>query len=302
MAEENVVDAPVEKQVQNVVTSENSAEFYAGKIGLANNADEPMAGEPEPGSDESKSEPAAEDKATATDVPKTEKVKMRFDKVSRERDSAIQEAAKEREARLALEERIRALEGKPAQTEAPVFSQKPNPDDFKDAFAYAEALSKWSAEDALARRDQEERQRREAEQQDKVMKAWSSKVEKVIDELPDYENIVASSSVQVNDAVRDAILESDVGPQILYELASNDELAERITNMSTASALRELGKLEARFEAKPEPKGKTVVAQSKAPEPINPLRGSGGFAGATTEVEKMSFQQYRAARKAGKIR
>ena len=65
--------------------------------------------------------------------------------------------------------------------------------------------------------------------------------------------MVASSSVVVNDAVRDAIIESDIGPRILYELASDDELAEKLTSLSTAGALKLIGKLEAQFEKTEEP-------------------------------------------------
>ena len=102
-----------------------------------------------------------------------------------------------------------------------------------------------------------------------------------------------------------AIIESDIGPRILYELASNDELAEKLTSMSTAGALKLIGKLEAQFEKTEEPakaEKKTVTAKSNAPEPIRPLRSTGGVADVAIDSENLSFQQWKAARKAGKIR
>jgi hypothetical protein len=117
--------------------------------------------------------------------------------------------------------------------------------------------------------------------------------------------MVTSSSMSVNDTVRDAIIESDVGPRILYELASNDELAEKLSTMSTAGALKLIGKLEAQFEKTETPtkaEKKTVAAKSKAPEPIRPLRSTGGVADVGMDGNDMSYQQWKAARQAGKIR
>ena len=120
---------------------------------------------------------------------------------------------------------------------------------------------------------------------------------------------MASSPVQVNDAVRDAILESDVGPQILYELASNDELAEKITKLSPINALREIGKLEARFEDASKnaaPKTvKTASEKSKAPAPINPLKATSGALNTKIGSDGQfhgTYAQWKEARRAGKIR
>jgi hypothetical protein len=122
--------------------------------------------------------------------------------------------------------------------------------------------------------------------------------------MPDFDDIVASSDVVVNDDIRDAILESDVGPQILYHLAENDDVAKRIAGLSPKQALREIGKLEARFEAKETaPEAKPIV-RSKAPAPIQPLRGSNPAdvpLSANGEWHG-TFQAWKEARKAGKIR
>jgi hypothetical protein len=75
--------------------------------------------------------------------------------------------------------------------------------------------------------------------------------------------------------------------------------------MSIPSALKLIGKLEARFEKTEAPakaEKKSVAAKSNAPEPIRPLRSTGGVSDVAIDGEKLSFQQYRAARLAGKIR
>jgi hypothetical protein len=309
MSEAQVADAPVvaeqPKQAGTVVTSENLAEFNADKLGLASE-ESPTAAEvdenpSEPAAEKGQSEPKlADDEATGTDEKKQNpKLEKRFSELTKQRKEA-EARAEEAERRLA------AIEGKQApQQQAPESTQKPTPDNYRDAFEYAEALSQWSAEQALLKREQEVKQKEFEVQKQKVIQTWQQKLEATIAELPDYEDMVASSNVKVNDTVRDAILESDVGPRILYELASDDDIAEKLSTMSTASALKLIGKLEAKFEKTEEPvkaEKKTVAAKSKAPEPIRPLRSTGGVAEVSMDGNDMSYQQWKAARQAGKIR
>jgi hypothetical protein len=304
-----VVDQP--KTAGTVVTSENLAEFNANKLGLASESS-PTAAEvdenpSEPAAQDGQSEPKlADDEATGTEEKKQNpKLEKRFSELTKQRKEAEAQAAEERAKRESLEARLAALESNQAPTQAPENNQKPSPDNFKDAFEYAEALAQWSAEQALVRREQEVRLKEAETQKQKVIQTWQQKLEVTKTEFPDYDDMVSSSSVKVNDTIRDAILESDVGPRILYELASDDEIAEKLSTMSTASALKLIGKLEAQFEKTEEPvkaEKKTVAAKSKAPEPIRPLRSTGGVADVGMDGNDMSYQQWKAARQAGKIR
>ena len=312
MSEAQVVSEP--KTASTVVTSENLADFNANKLGLATEPSPTAAdtvdtkSSSEPAAKEGQSEPGlAKDEATETDENKRiPKIERRFDKLTKQKSEAEAQAAEERAKREDLERRLAELEGQrtPAQANAQE-DREPQPDDFKDAFDYARALSKWSAEQALARREQEVKQKEAEAEQQKVIQTWQQKLEATKAELPDYEDMVASSTLKVNDTVRDAIVESDVGPRILYELASDDDLAEKLGTMSTAGALKLIGKLEARFEKTDAPakaEKKTVAAKSNAPEPIRPIRSSSGLADVTIDPEGLSYQQFQAARKAGKIR
>ena len=299
------------KQASSVVTSENLADFNADKLGLASESS-PTAAEV----DESPSEPAAkdgqnepklaDDEATGTEEKKQNpKLEKRFSELTKARKEAEAQAAEERTKREGLEARLAALESVKAPTQAPEGNQKPTPDNYKDAFEYAEALADWSAEQALVRREQEVKQKEVEAKREKVISTWQQKLEATKAELPDYEDMVASSTVTVNDTVRDAILESEVGPRILYELASDDEIAEKLSTMTTSSALKLIGKLEAQFEKTEAPakaERKSVAAKSNAPEPIRPLRSTGGVADVAIDGEKLSFQQWKAGRLAGKIR
>ena len=83
-----------------------------------------------------------------------------------------------------------------------------------------------------------------------------------------------------------------------------DRLHALLQDHGLTAALRAIGRLEAQYE-KTEPQTKTVVGKSKAPAPINPIRSAanGRDVNLTSDGQfHGSYQAWRAARLAGKIR
>ena len=295
-----------EKEASQVLTSDNAAEFYANRLGLAESPAPSEAEESEPVEVVEQSEPEeAEAEAKQEGERKQNpKLERRFSEITKQREEARKEAQTEREARQALEARLAALESK-GQPKANPVDEKPQPSQFSDAFEYAEALAEYTADQRIANMKREEAEAKQAEERQKVINQWSSKVEAAKANLPDFDDIVASSDVVVNDDIRDAILESDVGPQILYHLAENDEIAKKIAGLSPKQALREIGKLEARFEVKPEAEKPAPIVRSKAPAPIQPIRGGKNTPDVPMGSDGVFFgtaAQWKELRKAGKIR
>lgn len=290
-----------DKEASQVLTSENSAEFYANRLGLADQP-EVEAVQTEPTEVEERSEPEIEEKEQEEKPKANPKLERRFSEITKQREQARQEAQQEREARLALEARLAALERQPAP-QAPKVDEEPQPSQFNDAFEYAKALAEYTADKRIDEMKRQEAEAKQAQERQKVIETWATKVQAAKATLPDFDDIVASSDVVVNDDIRDAILESDVGPQILYHLAENDDVAKKIAGLSAKQALREIGKLEARFEAK-ETAPPPPIVRSKAPAPIQPLRGSSpaDVPLSTNGEWHGTFQAWKEARKAGKIR
>ena len=314
-----------ERVASNLVTSENLAEFTAQKLGLVDPtpADEAAsedansaAAEPDAEADQSGQDGEGKD-ATATEEPKEKKpnpkLERRFSEITKQREAAREEARREREARESLEARLKELEAKvspqPAQAEADEIGEEPKPEQFSDMYEYAKALAEYTADKKLMERDREEKARKAAAEQEQKFKAWADRVNAAKNDLPDFDDMVQSSDVRVSDPVRDAIIESEHGPQILYYLAENSEFAKKLADMSVVSAVREIGKIEARFvrDATKDsaPEVKPVVGKSKAPAPINPLRGAVNTVDANLDADGNfhgTYQQWKAARAAKKIR
>ena len=297
-----------EKEASQVLTSENAAEFYANRLGLAESPAETEAvDETEPEAEETQSEPKEAEKEANQEGERKQnpKLEKRFSEITKQREEARKEAQNERQARLDLEQRLAAMEQQRQPQQQSYADTEPQPSQFNDAFEYAKALAEFSTEKALAERDRQVAQQREQEAQQKIIQSWAQKVQEAKADLPDFDDLVASSDVVVNNAVRDAILESDVGPQILYHLAENNDLAKRIASLSPNAALREIGRLEAKFDVKVDTKQTGPVVRSKAPAPIQPIRGGQGKADIPISADGEfhgSYQAWKAARKSGKIR
>ena len=315
-----------ERVASNIVTSDNLAEFTAHRLGLVDSKPaESVAAEP---SSEGNAEPEAEgsqsgregegNEATAEGEQQERKpnpkIERRFSEITKQREAAKAEAQKEREAREALEARFKELEARmnpQAKADVDSIGPKPKPEQFDDMFEYAEALAEYTAEQKLMERDKADADRKAQEARAQFEQDWAKRVDAARKDLPDFDDMIQSSDVSISDPLRDAIMESDVGPKILYHLAENPEFAHELGKKSVISALREIGKLEARFEVKKpesasEQEAKPSVAKSsKAPAPISPIRGALSTTENNVDADGKfhgTFQQWKQARQAGRIR
>jgi hypothetical protein len=221
-------------------------------------------------------------------------VQPRIDELTRARREAEREAAYWR---------ARATAGQTgqeqAQSPAPAASTKPTPDQFGDYGAYVEALTDWKTEQALLKREADHAKAQEAATK---AKTWDERQGAARTAMPDYDEVVGGSDTPVAQHVIDAILESENGPGLVYHLAKNPDVAERLNGMSPLAAARELGKLEASLQkaatagqgsaAAPQQQAKEV---SKAPAPVKPL---GQGRATPVDLSKSSMDDYIAQRKA----
>lgn len=310
-----------------VVTPDNFDDYVTEKLGPLEPAQTPEEMEEELKAEDATKQQEAENKEKEPEKQrkggKKHELNERFSELTEARKAAEKRAEEQAARAKALqEERDRvaaeaaALKAKyePPKSDEP--EPEPKPEQFKDVGEYAKALKDWSADNARREDSRKAQEAAAAKERAEAQKAWNERLAATKAEIEDYEQAINESSVKVSDEVRDAILESDVGPKLLYHFAKNPEDAERIGKMTVGRALKELGKLEVKLaggpaavaapksEAKSEPKT-TVAEISKAPAPITPLGGS------TTPVQpKMdaegnfhgTYEEWKAFRRAGKIK
>jgi hypothetical protein len=158
---------------------------------------------------------------------------------------------------------------------------------------YEERLADWKFE-------QRSQQSQQQAKQTEAAKAWEDRTEKIRVKHPDYNEKINALQIPNTPAVpvvRDAIAESEVGPEILYHLAQHPEEAKRILSLNPVRAVVEVGKLEVKLATpSSDPKQKTKV--TSAPDPISPVGGK-GQASPKPLREVTDFSEYEARRRAG---
>ncbi len=311
-------EAVVEKkQAQTVVTSENRAEFMEKKLDLAPAAKPKPEAKDAPKADDKKADakPAAEPKQEG-EGDKDEKkggqhgINERFSKLTEQRKAAEATAATERAAREKAEAEAAELRAKltPKHPDA----DEPQRAQFNNDEEYLKSLTDYRVEKALESRDQKAAKAREEAAQTERLKSWRDRVAATQKEVPDYQARIEASTVMVSDQVREAILESEVGPKILLHLADNPEEAASIAKLTIGGALKAIGRLEAKLEAPAktgtvtEEGGKPAKVEiSQAPAPISPLKGNGAAVEEPVNSKGEfvgDYQTWKRLRKEGKIK
>lgn len=227
-------------------------------------------------------------------------------------DAAAAEAKAAREEREAIARERDELKAK-YEPKPQELGPEPDPAKFTDINEYAKALKEWTAA-STRQADEAARQEQQAKKAAAdALKAFNDRQEAIKAEVPDYAEKIANSQVNVSNEMRDAILESEVGPAMLYYLAEHPETAQALGQMTVKKMLREFGKIEASLGSADKPQTKStagariaaVAEISKAPAPISPLRGSHAVDGLKFDSQGNwtgTPEEWKAARQTGKIK
>lgn len=209
----------------------------------------------------------------------------------------LQEEAREAERKLQEQEtRLRKAQ------EAAQSNKPPKEADFQDYNEYLVALGAYHAAQRMdTRQTQEIEEASEAEkarlkalqqqQEAELAQSWGEQVADAKQRYADFEQVAFTAPIA--DHVAQMIAQSDMGADLAYHLGKNRDLAVAISRAHPIEAARELGRLEATLSL-PKPN-----LQSSAPDPVNPVKPKPT---GQKPPSKMSFEEYRAARMAGKIR
>jgi len=197
--------------------------------------------------------------------------------------------------------REQAMKNQTAKPEEPVkkeagveVSTKPNPKNFDTNEDYLEALTDWKLDQKLKKQEEASREAKIKSEQQSRVETHFQRVEKFKEENPDIDlddELNNVKHIRISLAVNEAIIESEFGPQLMHELASNPKEFERICKLSPIAAARAIGKIEAKFsssEAEPSPK----VKKASAPAPIKPVTAKGSVGHKNIYDPNLSMAEY----------
>lgn len=299
-------------------------------------------------------EPEEEETPVVADAPadqmagarrKKGRLQSRIDELTTERNRVAAEHAASSAENMALRRRVQELAAgaaprpEPRQQQAVAPPARPAVDDFATYEDYTEAVAKWAVQVARSEWKKEatdtvdQRLRAESDRAYQtrmeqhyvaLTKRYQEGVSLAREKYTDYDDAIGSPELQASKVMEAELLQSPIGPEITYYLATHPETCKRLYAMGdTPQALREFGKVEARVEhalAKAEaeaaaaptaarrtdaaekslasvaPPAGTARRATRAPDPITPV--GGGEQQATTDPDKMSYQDYKAWRNA----
>jgi uncharacterized phage infection (PIP) family protein YhgE len=152
---------------------------------------------------------------------------------------------------------------------------RPKSDDFETHEEYLEAVADWKYDQREKAREIKAKETEAKTSFQKSVESFQAKVKDFQKVQKDFEEVLENvDDIPMSMGVQEALLASDLGPQVMYELSKDREEYERINALNPIKAAYELGRIEARIAKSSnneEPK-----KQTKAPAPIKPVGGMGG--------------------------
>jgi hypothetical protein len=207
-------------------------------------------------------------------------------------DRAVREQYKARAEADQLRKRLEALESsnkpKPeTDDKAPSIDQYDNLDEY--VAAKAKYIASQEINNALTEREKRQAAERDSKLQSETVENWNKKVAAVTEELPDYYEVIEEAShLPMSDAMREAILTSDIGPKIAYHLATHTDDAIAISEMSPIAAIRALTRLEDKLSS-------TAAKTSAATAPITPVGQKAKVSKSPSDMTDSEFAKWRLA-------
>lgn len=196
--------------------------------------------------------------------------------------------------------RTKTTETKVEETK-PDLSKRPKADDFKSHDEYVEALTDWKLESKLLAKEQKQKEDAvKSEVQTKISK-HQERVTKFSDDHEDWDDVIEVVAKQpLSITVQEAIINSELGPDLMYELAKDPKELKRICGLTPIQAAMALGKIEARLTKSDSPKETKLT--TKAPAPVTPVRTRSGSATKSIHDENLTFREYENLRAKAKQR
>lgn len=304
------VAAPAETEEAPEV--EENTETPSATSEVEESAEAPSASEDEDGQDDGE-DTAADETGEAEEEDEAEaKPEPKKRKPARERINELTREKRDLERRLAaLEAAVNRQPEKSEDSPTPeanvksVVDEAPSPDavdaDGEPLYPlgefdprYIQALTKHFAEverkEYAAKEAEKERMQRAEAAEQELTNNWTSKVQERLEHLPedfptkiqDLESSFRNIDPDYGEFLASTIMSLDNGPDVLNYLADNIEEAQGIVSSGATRAIIALGKLDARFEQKAEPKsevdkgkGKTKTTQAPPPPPTTKGVGVG---------------------------
>lgn len=181
-----------------------------------------------------------------------------------------------------------------------VENEEPKEEAYESHADYVRALAKWTYAEEKAKDQQKSKEAQVVDEYKSRIDAHKARVAEFRKSTPEFVQVVNDfieehGDMSFSPGLEESILESDVGPQIILELAKRPDELNRINRLSVVAASREVGKIEERINARKSVSPETKT--TKAPPPPNPLSGKPDSGSKSIYSSELSQEEYEALRR-----
>jgi chromosome segregation ATPase len=243
-----------------------------------------------------------DDESDKPDAEKGEKPKKKGG-WQRRIEKLVGQREEERRQRQALEARLAQLEaragGEKSQVAKPsteAAAGKPDPATFETHAEYVEALADWKYEQRSSADKANAERARLISEQETLQKTYLDRLKSFTETHDDFQDVLDDvSDIPVPAHVQGLLMQSEHGPELVYELGKNRAELERIAKLSPTSAALAIGRLEAKIEARvsaSEEKKPETKKVTQAPKPIEPVGKGTSAVAKSIDDPNLSFPDY----------
>lgn len=216
-------------------------------------------------------------------------VQKRLDEITKEKYEWKREADYWREMATQRQQDGK-VDGKASEVTSEITNTKPKSDNYDDYNDYLEALTDWKVDQRIAKEHEESKkvevEREIQSQQAQVDKVFQESLKTAQSKHPDWVDTIKASPILFHPAAIGAMKESLDGAEVMYFLAKNPVEAERISQLSPMSQVREIGKIEVRLTPPKAPEPRRITNTG---EPVKTVSGAGVV---ERDPDKMSMDDY----------
>jgi len=190
------------------------------------------------------------------------------------------------------DERIAALEAQLAGKEVPreTSDDEPKETDFAEYKDYVKAVTRWELRQEMKRAEEEETETSQQEHAKETFEKYNERLAQAEAKYDDWDEMVeVASGITIPQSAQVCIIEAENGPDVVYYLAKNPEMAKKLAEMSDARQAVEIGRISAKLEGSEVKEEATKKPKSNAPPPIDPV---GGHARSEVNVDNESIEDY----------
>jgi hypothetical protein len=178
-------------------------------------------------------------------------------------------------------------------------TEKPVQSDFDTYEDFSEALVDWKVSERLETHEVKRRASIEHDQvltaRNRAVDAHRVRIDAFREENADFDTVIEKAKdLPMTQPMQDSVINSDVGPAVMYHLSKNPEECDRISRLHPMAAIKEMGKIEAQLEVASTGPTSRAESVTRAPRPIKPV--GGGATASTVALDKLPYQEYKKAR------